>query len=338
VGSDRKTPGTGTTSDLIRRAATHPFRASRDHLRAARRLARDSWQRRPPARRAVAILFALAGVAAGVTSTAWQSSLRARLPSPLDWDALRALLERDARPGDALVPAPAWAERVRLLAPPAAPVASYEGGTAEDLPGVRRVWLAALPALPRFSWGTELGLLARSSGSEPTLALGALEVTRFQLAAPQLPMAFLPDLLGQAEVKLGDQPCLPEQEGVLRCADGGEVARSVREVGGRPRPCLVVHPDAAAGAPLALTFRGVPLGRAFHGHAGVAGDPGATAPVRLSVHVDDEEAGEVELASPGWQAFDVDTARFAGHARDVTLVLTSAARPGPLCLDAVTVP
>jgi hypothetical protein len=336
---DGAEPGPGLAGRLLGKllqpAREASARAAADTATAARWL----WARRPTARRAAAIAFVTAVALLGANGVLFQAGLGTRLPAPLDWEALGALLERDARPGDAVALSPAWAERARLVAPAQVPVFAWPSFADEDLVGVRRVWLVALPRAPGFAWTPELELLQRAARSDATLPLGGLDVTRFDVAAPEIPLAFLPDRLGQAEVRLGEVICTPEENG-FRCPGPSavRVARALREVGGIPRPCLLAPPDHEAGVPLTIAFRGVPVGRVLRGHAGVAGDPPGSggAPVRISVQVDGEEAGAAEIAGPGWRSFQLDTTRFAGRSRAVSLVLTAAGAAGPLCLDAVT--
>jgi hypothetical protein len=298
------------------------------------------WGHRPPAARAVAMGFCLLLAGLGAHGILFVAALPGQLPSPLDWRAAAALLERDARPGDLVALSPAWAERIRLLAPAHVPVRAAPADAAEDLLGVKRAWLVSLPDAPGFGWDAEAGLLDRAARNDAPLRLGRLEVTRYDVALPAVPLAFLPDRLGAAEVRLGPAACTADALGGFVCPGPSRVRveRSVREVGGQPRPCLVAPPDPAAGAPLAIEFRRVPVGRVLRGHAGVAGDPpgAGVTPVRISVLIDGEEAGAAELSGPGWREFQIDTARFAGRERSVLLVLSAAAPVGPLCLDAVT--
>ncbi|BDG05774.1 serine/threonine-protein kinase [Anaeromyxobacter oryzae] len=324
--------------------AVERLRASaRNAAHGATVVARFLWARRPPALRAVGAAFALALAIAGAAGILFEGGLPDRLPAAMDWAALRALVERDARPGDALALSPAWAERARLAAPGTVPVLTPASWADDDVPGVKRAWLVSAPRAPGFSWRTEKALLARASRNDPPIPLGALEVTRYELAAPELPLAFLPDRLSRAEVQLGDAPCARDGVG-FRCptADGGtvEVVRTMREVGGAPRPCLTAPAEAGAGAPLTITFPALPIGRTLRGHAGIAGDPARArdAAVRIAVRIDGEEAGAADVAGAGWRTFAIDTGRFAGRMREVALVVGAPGPTGPLCLDAVTLP
>lgn len=310
--------------------------ALREVLRGWTRHGRGLWARRPDAARTAALASVAACAVVAALAVLAQAGLPGRLPSARDWAALRALLEREARPGDALALAPAWAERARELAPSSVAVLALPRYAGEDLLGVRRVWLVALPDAPGFSWDAELDLLERGSRADPAERLGALEVTRVDLTFPAVPLAFLPDHLAEAEVSQGGAPCLRAGPQGFRCEGPGaaRVAREVREVAGAPRACLVT--TVGGGAPLTIELPPVRIGRIVRGHVGVPGGGAAGAPLRVSVVVGREEAGSAELSGSGFPAFQVDTTRFAGSTQPLSLVLTRP-EPGPeLCLDAVT--
>jgi hypothetical protein len=312
--------------------------AGRDAAAAVRAGASAAWASRPAAPRAAAIALAAVVTLAGAGSVLAQARAARGLPSALDWAAARALVERDARPGDAAAVSPAWAERARELLPSSVPVLPFSRPSGEDLVGVRRVWLLALRDAPWARRGAELDLAGRAARTERAARLGALEVTRFDLSFPTIPLAFLPDRLGQATVTLGGAPCEPAGPARFRCAGGAvEVAREVREVAGVPRPCLTASGAAPLDAPLAIAFAPLRLGRTVHGHAGPAGDAGPRAPVRISVLLDGEEAGAAELPGGGWSPFLIDTSRSAGQQRSLSLAVTSPGRLA-LCLDAMVLP
>ena len=302
---------------------------------------RQAWEDRPHFARALAWLFVAGAVAAGAYTAAWPVLVARSLPDPPDWAAARALLERDARPGDAVALDPAWAERAREVLPAVAPVLASTPAAGEDLPGVRRVWVVTLPDVPRPLRRAETALAARAVASAPPQRLGALEVTRHDLADPLLPLAFLPDRVESLSVTLGREPC-PAVAGGFRCGGTGpeavRVRRSLREVAGVARPCLVLAPLGPLAAPLVLRFAGIPVGREVRGHAGVTGVLPSGARLGVTVVLDGEEAGAVELAPAGFAPFRVDTGRFAGRTRDLSFVLTAPRPVGELCLDGMTVP
>jgi hypothetical protein len=312
--------------------------AVRDTLGAARRALGWAWSRRPPAPRALAIAFVAASAAVSAWAVLAQARLPAALPGSLDWAAARALLERDARPGDAVALSPPWAERAREVLPSSVTVLAQRRYAGEDLVGVRRVWMLSLPDTPRFRWDVEVDLLERAARSDDPLRLGAFEVTRYDVAFPTLPLAFLPDRLGRATVRLGEAPCLADGAGRFRCDEFAEVERSVREVAGVPRPCLSAAAPTPLDAPLVVEFPPGRIGRTLHGHAGIAGGDGSPGPpVRIAVHLDGEEVGAAEIELAAWSSFRIDMSRVAGQTLPLALVVTSPA-PLALCLDAAVLP
>lgn len=311
----------------------------RETLAATGGLAARLWAARPPPRRAWAMAFLAAAAAAAAASVLARAALADRLPSPRDWEAVRTILERDARPGDAVLVEPAWAERARAVLPPATPLlplASLEG---EVLLGVRRVWVLAFASAALASRERQAALLLRGSLAGPPVRTGALELSRVDLTYPSVPLAFLPDHLSRAAVSLGDAPC-PASNGAFRCPGAAPVtvAREVREVGGAPRPCIAVSAARGLPAPLELAFPSALLGRAIRGHAGALVAPSLPAPLRVSVRVSGEEAGTEDLSGGGFLPFRADTARFAGVARAVSLTLTTPGVPARFCLDAAILP
>jgi hypothetical protein len=294
-------------------------------------------------RRHAAAVFAAGIVALGVIGWAFYARLPGRLPSPLDWRAAAIVLGRDARPGDAVALAPWWAERAREVLPPWVPVMAFPQLAGEDLVGVRRIWLLALPGAPGHRRELDRELTGRAGAIAGPERLGRLELTRYDLRSPMLPLAFLPDRLATAAVSVGDQPCSRDEHGVFRCPAPPfvTVAREVREVDALPRPCLYAHPSP--GAPLTLSFPAVPLGRALRGHTGIVGEAalGGASPVRLLVKVDGEDLGSTEEppAKPGWHRFQMDTQRHAGRTATVTFVVTATdVGHRHFCFDAYTVP
>ena len=292
--------------------------AFRDTLRAWGDTGRRVWAGRPGLARAAAIAFVAGAALAGMAALAAQVRLPARLPSAQDWAALRALVEREARPGDAALLSPEWAERAREVLPASLPVLSGRRQGGDDLLGVRRVWIVSVPRAPGFSWGLEEELLRRGAAAGPPTRIGALEISRIELSFPVLPLAFLPDWLLRAE------------------GPGAVPVREVREVAGAPRPCMAARVEP--GASLTFTFPPVRVGRLLRGHVGAVGAAALPGPVRVAVTVDGEEAGVAEVAGAGFVPFQVDTTRFAGRPRTLSLEVGPNGPGAELCVDAATLP
>jgi hypothetical protein len=325
----------GRAAALLRERA---IAGARDSVRSVAAALVWAWERRPPWPRVGAIAFAAAVAVLGAWSVVAQARLASRLPTALDWAAARALLERDARPGDAAALSPPWAERAREVLPASVPLVPQARLAAEELAGVRRVWLVSLPVTPGFRWEAEADLSDRSSRVDPPARIGALEVARFDLASPTLPVAFLPDRLARGGATLGPADCEPAGPGRFRCGASALVERTVREVGGAARPCLSISSSGPLETPLVMSFPPTRIGRTIDGHAGrVGAGSGSAAPVRVSLLIDGEELGSAELAAAGWVPFRIDTSRSAGQVRAVGLVLTSPA-PLDLCLEALVLP
>jgi hypothetical protein len=296
---------------------------------------RRAWRRRPGANRLAASLLALALLLLGAAGLAFQLALPRLLPSALDWEAAAALLARDARPGDAVAVAPAWAERARVVVPPSMPVLAQRRMAGAELDGVRRVWLLSLPRAPGFSWQAELDLVALASSAEPPQAVGRLEVTRYELAHPVLPLARLGPRLAEAAVRAGGRLCTPAGAG-FRCAAGASVEGAVLEVDGLPRACLLARADGGP-AQVSIAFPPLPLGRELRGSAGLLPGGGDAPPISIAVRVGGEQAGAAELAGAGWSSFRIETGRWAGQRLPITLELN--VREGrALCLQAGTMP
>jgi len=290
----------------------------------------------PPRPVAWAGLLALAVAAAGLHGLWFLGSLPGRLPSPTDWKAVASLVAREARSGDAVVLSPAWAERAREILPDRLPSGqdvtlpllafpSYAEAD-EDLSGVKRVWLVSLPGAPGASPRIARQLASRSETSEGPLQVGRLDLTRYDLRSPLLPVHSFTDRLASASIR----------------SPGARVIRETREVDLLPRTCIVVSFPGPRPEPATLAFPAVPLGRALRGHLGLVGDVSAGAPpVSLLVKVDGLEVGrgEATAARPLWSAFQIDTGRISGPSRQVTLeVVPSGPLPRGVCIDLVSLP
>jgi hypothetical protein len=267
---------------------------------------RRTWAARPPQPRLAAQGLVAALVLLGLASLDARGRLADRLPSALDWRALNALLERDARPGDLVAILPPWLERARQVVPARLPVLASSALDTEWLPGVRRVWLVAASGVTRL--GPLLPLAGRA-GSSVTQQVGRLQVTRLDLAEPVIPVASLAEWTGTT----------------LRW----------REVQGVARRCMELLPGAGPQArpePPPLL-----LGSALAGHAALL-PPATVGRARLLIRLDGAPPVPVEVTSrDGWQPFLVDTTRFARTPHRVSLEWEAPPGAG-LCVEALVLP
>ena len=220
----------------------------------------------PPGPTTWAGLLALLVAAAGILGLWFQATLPARLPTSTDWAAAAAVIARDARPGDAVALAPAWAERAREVLPervPASPgvplpVLALPSYAEPDAPldGIRRVWLLALPDVPGGPGRAAAELAGRAASVEPPLRIGQLEVSLFPLRTPSLPLWRLADRVPAARSGTAPGP-----------------VRAVREVGFLPRDCVVVSFPGPTPEPVSLRVEDAPLGSGLRGRVGLVGLP-----------------------------------------------------------------
>jgi hypothetical protein len=283
--------------DDLRWQVRGTWRSGRDRLR-------RTWAARPPLRRVAAQALAVALVVLGLVSLDASGRLTDRLPTPRDWRALAALLERDARPGDLVAILPPWLDRARQAIPARLPVLATIALDGEWLPGIRRVWLVA--AAQVVAPGARPPLAWRAAASV-TQQVGPLRVTRLDLATPVLPVASL--------------------------TDGIEAAPRWREVQGVARRCVELAP--APGAAPRPTPARLTLGGAIAGHAALVPSAG-TGTLRLQV--DDGPPVVLEVtARNGWQPFRIDTTRQAGTSHSVTME-AQASGGTTLCVEALILP
>jgi hypothetical protein len=264
------------------------------------------WAGRPPQPRLAAQVLVAALLLLGLASLDARGRLADRLPSATDWRALEALLERDARPGDLVAILPPWLERARQVVPARLPVLASSALDTEWLPGARRVWLVAAEGVTTLAPVHPLAGRARAS---VTQQVGLLRVTRLDLAAPVLPVTSLAERIG-ADTRWRDI------QGVARrCMDLVPAAEPL--VGPEPPPLL--------------------LGSALAGHVALL-RPGPAGPARLLIGLDGAPALPIVVTERGgWQPFRIDTMRFAGTSRFVTLEAEAPAG-AVLCVEALVLP
>ena len=276
----------------------------------------------PPRDVAWAALLAIAVAAAGIHGLWFQAALPGRLPSPTDWKSAASVLSREARPGDGVMLAPAWAERAREAFPGRLPFLP----DIEDLTGIRRVWLLSLPDAPGGVGRFPAQLAARSASIERPLRLGELELTRHDLAAPALPLWSLTDRLAESEVDAG----------------GATVAREVREVAFLPRTCVLARWPGPVSGPAVIRLPPGPVGSSLRLRAALVGDTstgGGSASARL--RVDGLEVARAD-AAPGrvsWAPSTFDATRLPPAAREVTVeIVPDGILSRGVCVELVALP
>lgn len=294
--------------------------------------------------RAAAALFAAGVTALGLYGLGFLAALPRRLPSPSDWRELAARLGREARPGDAVALAPWWAERARAVLPAGVPVLAFPRLAGEDLPGVRRVWVLALPGAPGGQGQVLRDLAARGRRTVPPIGLGGLALSRYDLDRPLLPLFRLTERLDGASASAAGRPCPRDADGALRCPGRGgpRISRELREVDYLPRSCVLVQPSPGV-APLTLSLPDAPVGRALRVFTGIVGEAAlqGRAPVEVTVALDGHVVGRAEEppAAPGWHRTELDTAALAGQHAALTITLRTAdPSPRPFCLEAYALP
>jgi hypothetical protein len=196
----------------------------------------------------------------------------------------------------------------------------------EDLAGVRRVWLLSLPDAPGGPGPASAQLAARSAPTEPSLRLGRIELTRFDLAKPLLPAWSLSERLPTVH------------------AGGAALTREIREVAFLPRHCVVARfpaPPAPPSGPTVLRLPPAAVGTSLLGHVGLVGDPAPGAgTAKVAVRVDGTELARAE-AGPrsGWVPFRADTARLPPGPHEVSVeVSPTGALPLGVCVELLSVP
>jgi hypothetical protein len=307
--------------------------------RALSRARRAAWT---PGPRAAAAAVALGVAALGAYGIAFQARLPRRLPSPANWREVAARLDHEALPGDVVALAPWWSERAREVLPTSLPVLAFPRLAGEELPGVRRVWLLALRDPPGGQGLAGRDLAAVSAAVDGPHAVGGLELTRFDLRSPALPVDSVLDHVPEAEVRSGDRRCVFAGRSGFVCPAGARVAREVREVDLLPRPCLRVTPGKD-GAPISILFGGVRMGSVVRGHAAAIGEAalGGEGDVRVVVEVDGRTVAAltVEPGEVGWLPLSTTIAGAAGRALPIRLRLELPSGDArSLCVEVHTLP
>jgi hypothetical protein len=230
-----------------------------------------------------------------------------RLPRDADYAEAAAALRVRAGSNDAVQVWPAWAERARMFVA-AVPVRAEEDLQAADYPGVRRLWLLALPRAPFAGLDrARAALRARGAVAAAATTFGALTLEAWELSGPRV-LSFLTSPSEEHEVDYVARQCAHVRIGSLT-------------------------------APIRIDARG--SGGVLHVRAGVIGERAYQRerdPVRVAIDVDGAAVGELRVPptvppQSGWRRLDVPI-RDGEHA--FTFLISARDTDRPLCLSAWT--
>ena len=250
-------------------------------------------------------------IALGAGALAFDLTLPSRLPAREDWAEAAGALRARGQPGDAVQVWPPWAERARLVVD-ALPVFTDEDLRRADYIGVSRLWLLALPEVPRARMEQARQAL-RSRGAAPLadeLRFGALSMQAWDLHAKPL----------ATELTALPKPEFHEVEYVAR--------RCVSlPIGGRFEPP----------GPLAA-------GTVLHLRAGVEGEKAyqlTQPPIALTASADGVQLASltvksVEEPGPAWQGIDLPLPPGAESRRFAFAATSAGGRDRRLCFSAWT--
>ncbi len=205
----------------------------------------------------------------------FQLRLPGRLPSDADYGAVRARLQAEARPGDAVLLFPWWTERARLHVPSALPVYGYLGSDADDLSAHPRIWVLGQPELPRSDTDAfRAAFEPRRTAVGAPLEAGRLTLTLYENGRHR-PRAFVAsEAFARARVYLespdGGRRACPFDGRVHRCPGPPHlyVAPEWHEILYQPRRCLWMHAPGGRER-LVAEFDGVPGGTGLRLEGGI---------------------------------------------------------------------
>lgn len=290
-------------------------------------------------------------IASALLSLLFYARLPAAFPSAEDEAAVRARIAAAGQAGEAILLAPHWAERARLFGFDLPVLNLSRGATPEDLAGWTGLFVLAFDDLPRADRAAAFELVRRAGfelkGRVETF--GKLSLAHFRQAAPRAAIFRASEALDQASASVetahGERlPCRREGRG-LRCPGGGRGQRSsllrgeIREIHFKPYRCISAAP--APGGPLAIEFRGVPLGTSLDLLAGPIGQANlrrqARAPITFSAAIDAEEVGRWSWnpGEPEERRASIDTRGLTGGAHALRFEIAGDARhPIDFCFEA----
>lgn len=188
----------------------------------------------------------LALVVVALLCLGFQVWLPSRTPTEEQYRAAATAIDQEAQPGDVVLLAPWWIERARLFVSEKTPVVGYYGSDGEDLRLHRRIWVLAIPSMPKFSWSGFLEVFGRARTEVGTArSFGPLELRLFTNGRARPVLFSAAQSLPAARVYLdgpqGQQPCQSTGRG-WRCPNGGEVVEEWRELHFEPHRCLRFYP------------------------------------------------------------------------------------------------
>jgi len=297
-------------------------------------------------RRLEAVLF----VTAAVLACVHYARLPSTLPSDSDYQAASAELNTRARPGDAVLLDPHWAERVRLYVT-AVPVLNLaRNPTREDLRGYDRLHVLSLPDLPRSDQPGTFRFLETSKyrRAEEPKRFGHLTVTTFENTRVERPSFDFTHEVPQAKVYIrrgqGEELC-PLRGNRHPCPSAGwiNVGEELKEIAFKPQRCLWAHP--AGSDPLVVEYPAAPLAKTLEIMGGIVGQIAFRTEkygtVVLRVKIDGNLVAEIEFppGQPGERRRSIDTSALAGSTHRVEFEI-SANNPDMrhFCFDAGAYP
>ena len=232
------------------------------------------------------------------------ATLKSRLPSDADYRNAAVFLEREARPGDALVLVPWWTDRARLFLPKHLPIEGYLHQETNDFVTHPRLWVLVQPRLPHDGIAQfERAFLPDRILEAPAVRFGTLELRRYRNGRARSVRFSAVDAIAQAHVYLerpqGARLECPFDGVSHRCPGGGDlhVAAEWHELFYAPRRCLWMKPPGGD-ARLVVEFANVPAGVQMTLEGGIVWEHAPRKAGLTPLHVGvDEGAAQAPLAS-----------------------------------------
>jgi len=257
-----------------------------------------------------------------------------------DWLAARDVVKGLAKPDDLVVFAPSWTDPLGRM---------YFG---KDLATIER---EARPDDTRFPRAIEVSIRGEHDAElagwheAAKQKVGAITITTLENPSPvkvldDLLLHATPSLMSVSHIdpmhaqdcvwvhgpvrtgNLGFGPAIPGDR--AECAGGGMAGVTVvATLDYRAHRCIYAPPPGGVGA-TRLTFHGVTMGKALHGHHGlyVEAERNKTgSPVKIAFSIDGESLGKLTHEDgDGWTEFELDTSAWAGKKSDLVAEISSS--------------